>query len=243
MSAGFQFKEFYIKHDQCAMKVGTDSIMLGSWVQTDSAKHILDIGTGSGLLAIMLAQKSLPGAEITAIDLDCDAIKQANFNGKNSPWPDKVVFLKSSLQDFKAHHQFDLIVSNPPYFEPKSGLLKTSDPQFIESKRRTARHTLALSHEELLLSISRLLSPQGRCYLVLPERACKPFEQLVTTTDLSINRQLLVSPKAEKKGIRRLIMLSKSNSESRLERLVIHSEDGQYSQEYRTLCKDFYLNF
>ena len=113
---GFKFKQFTIEHDKCAMKVGTDSIMLGSWVHTNNAQRILDIGTGSGLLSIMLAQKTQDTCLIDGIDIDAEAILQAEGNAKNCPWSERLTFQHTSIQLFSVETGYDLIVSNPPYF-------------------------------------------------------------------------------------------------------------------------------
>ena len=240
---GFRFKQFVVQHDQCAMKVGTDSILLGSWLEPGNATQILDIGTGSGLLAIMLAQKSNSAARITAIDIDENAVTQSRLNSKACPWPEKIDVIHTALQTLPQSKKFDLIVSNPPYFPAKEGPLLTSDPHFIENKRRLARHTLELSHAELLSCVENLLTDQGRCYFVLPEQVCADFLQLVDDSKLHINSLLLVHANREKGVMRRILCLSHTDQPKTQDTLYIHSSDGQYSKEYRTLCKDFYLNF
>lgn len=242
-SNGFQFKQFFIQHEQCAMKVGTDSILLGSWVTPKGAQKILDIGTGSGLLAIMLAQKSTPEAKITAIDIDNKAVEQARANVQRCPWPEKVDVSTSAVQDFLTKGTFDLIVSNPPYYAPKPGDLTPADPQFIESQRRLARHTVELTHSTLLACIVALLSDRGRCFLVLPEEICAEFIRLAEGKALFINEQLMIRTSPKKNTLRRILCLSKVSTQGRYERLCIHEENGEYSSAFRTLCKDFYLKF
>ena len=150
------------------MKVGTDGTLLGAWASLRSAGTILDIGTGTGLIAIMAAQRS-PEARITAIDIDADCITQARENVAASPWSDRIEVVHSSLQDFEPAIRFERIISNPPYFVDS---LRSPD-----AARSTARHTDTLPFAELSQGVSRLLSPTGRFALILPppEIAHGPF--------------------------------------------------------------------
>jgi tRNA1Val (adenine37-N6)-methyltransferase len=153
MRRGFQFKQFFIEHDNCAMKVGTDSIMLGSWITANEASRVLDIGCGSGLLGIMLAQKTAEDCQIIGIDIDAAAVQQASINAQHCPWPHKLQFLQGavqSLQDTAVFDApFDLIVSNPPFFatNPKANAQNQANPDLA---RLHARQTTQLSHAILL---------------------------------------------------------------------------------------------
>ena len=131
-NSGFQFKQFFIEHIHCAMKVGTDSIMLGSWVSTCQAKRILDIGCGSGILSLMLAQKTTNDCQIHGIDVDAGAVKQAIINSKNCPWHDRLIFSQVSMQNFHSQACFDVIVSNPPYF---SAYTRTCESTMTEQNK------------------------------------------------------------------------------------------------------------
>ncbi len=156
----FQFKQFTIRHDKCAMKVGTDGVPLGAWAGIESCNRILDIGTGTGLTAMMLAQRSK--AVIDAIDIDAEACLQAQENAESSPFAERIKIQHSALSDFAQTDTglYDLIVSNPPYFVDS---LKCPD-----QKRNTARHTDTLTLEDLLQDSRKLLAPQGRIALILP---------------------------------------------------------------------------
>ena len=146
--SGFTFKQFHIDHSRCAMKVGTDGTLLGAWVRLpDTTRSILDIGTGSGLIAIMTAQRSSE-AHITAIDIDADCAAQARLNAEASPWSDRFSVLHTSLQDFTTKERFDVIVSNPPYF-----IDSLTSP---DAGRTTARHTATLPFEELVSGVQPL---------------------------------------------------------------------------------------
>ncbi len=241
--SGFQFKRFYLSHDKCAMKVGTDSIILGSWTSVEKAKRVLDIGTGSGLLAIMMAQKSDETAQIDAIEIDNEAAKQAETNIAQSPWPQRIRVFNTAAQDFVTAHPYDLIISNPPYYVGKQGELTPTDAQFISPQRRLARHTLGLSFEALASSVDRLLSADGQANLVLPELSADEFIQLATDFELFPIRQLSIQSGKLKPPTRRLICFARGKQNCISECLCIHAENGQYSQKFRTLCKDFYLKF
>ncbi|GAC32397.1 tRNA1(Val) (adenine(37)-N6)-methyltransferase [Paraglaciecola polaris] len=245
---GFQFKQFFIEHQSCAMKVGTDSIMLGSWVkcstpvQTHAATRMLDIGTGSGLLAIMLAQKSVVDTYITAIDIDKDAINQAKGNIATSPWTNKIHAKHCSLQTFTREaidqHKFSIIVSNPPYFN--SPLTVNSD---AAQKRITARQTIDLSHQTLLDCVSQLLETDGKFYCVLPSDNCPAFIAYASTLNLHLCEQLTVFSKPNSAALRGLLAFSFIQTPLKNEALTIYTQDHQYSANYKALCKDYYLNF
>ena len=157
---GFTFKQFHIDHSRCAMKVGTDGTLLGAWASLpDGEGAILDIGTGTGLIAIMAAQRA-PEAHITAIDIDTDCVEQARDNVSATPWSDRIEIVGSPLQEFSSSHTFDSIISNPPYFI--DSLLSP------DAARTTARHTTTLSFEDLVGGVLRLLAEDGTFSLILP---------------------------------------------------------------------------
>ncbi|MGL5464298.1 MAG: tRNA1(Val) (adenine(37)-N6)-methyltransferase, partial [Aeromonas veronii] len=158
-SRGFTFKQFHINHDRCAMKVGTDGILLGAWAPVEQARRVLDIGTGSGLIALMLAQRSRSDCRLDAVELDINAASQARENAAASPWADRVTIIESAIQDYQAA-PYDLVVSNPPYF--------VAGQSFSDPARALARHTGALDSHALLAACDRLLSPNGQVALVLP---------------------------------------------------------------------------
>ena len=182
----FRFKQFTVWHDRCAMKVGTDGVLLGAWAgqerlgetQVNHPRNILDIGTGSGLIALMLAQR-FPQARITGIDCDKDAAMQAMENFTGSPWADRLRAVRTGLQDFcrdtaTAAERFDLIVSNPPFYD---NTLTNPD-----SRRCAARHTGGLPHDELLLLSAGLLSDTGVFSLIVPSESEKSILRLADRT-------------------------------------------------------------
>lgn len=163
---GFTFKQFHIDHSRCAMKVGTDGTLLGAWATLPTDGSILDIGTGTGLIAIMAAQRSF-GSKITAIDIDEDCVLQARENVSASPWHDRIEVIHSALLDFSPAQKFDCIISNPPYF---------IDSQLSpDAARSTARHTATLPFDELVSGVKRLLADDGHFSLILPPPEMERF--------------------------------------------------------------------
>ena len=157
--AGFKFKQFAVEQDDVAMKVGTDGVLLGAWANTDNAKRILDIGTGTGVIALQMAQRN-PVAQIHAVEIDETAAHRARANFDLSPWAERMNVEQTAVQEFSPAEKFDLIVSNPPYFV--DSLLPP------DAKRSTARHTHDLSFEELDSAVCQLLADDGLFALILP---------------------------------------------------------------------------
>lgn len=221
------------------MKVGTDSIMLGSWIQTNKALNILDIGSGSGLLSIMLSQKAQSTCLIDGIDIDVAAITQAKNNANKSPWAERLTFQHMSLQQFPMSKGYDLIVSNPPYFPVNDSANKTQSMQ----NRKSARQTINLDHPTLLLEMKKHLSKYGRFCCVLPIDVAKAFNLRAQELELYCTRELQVQPKPDSPVTRILLEFSCIKIIKISEKLSIYNELGQYSIEYKELCKDYYLNF
>ena len=252
----FKFQQFIVRHDRCAMKVGTDGVLLGAWAEPavsiqPSAFSILDVGTGSGLVALMLAQR-FPKAHIDAIDIDKAAIEQAAENFAASPWSDRLHTFHARLQDWQiVHHTssprtlpYSLIVSNPPYFQNS---LKNPD-----KGRQTARHTDTLSFSELIHHSTRLLSENGILALILPAEAESEVCELAQAEGLSLTRITRVYSKESKPARRILLAFEKSKSRNTdistslntapvEDTLVLEDEKGGRSAAYRELAKDFYL--
>ena len=221
----FRFKQFTIQDDRCAMKVGTDGVLLGAWCPKGT--RILDVGTGSGLIARMLMQRC-PEAEVEGIDIDEAAVEQARENG--------VKAYCSSLQNWQG--SYDLIVSNPPYFQNS---LKNPD-----KGREMARHTDTLSYAELIQHSARLLQEGGRLALILPAEAENEMRQLAAAADLFLTHVTRVYSKENKKPKRVLLAFAKfkiQNSKFKFfeDTLVLEDEKGGRSAAYSELTKDFYL--
>lgn len=231
----FQFKKFTIRHDKCAMKVGTDAVLLGAWATVGSCNNILDIGTGTGIIALMLAQRS--DASIDAIDIDKDACIQAEENVLASPYAERVNVMPISCSEFTrsvTEKKYDLIVSNPPYFIDS---LKCPDTQ-----RSVARHTDSLFLPELIGQSQPLLSPRGRIALVLPYELLEEVKTIARKNALHVCRQTNVIPVPDARPKRLLIELSGRETDiENPDTLVIEEARHRYTPEYIALTKDFYL--
>ena len=242
----FRFKQVTVWHDRCAMKVGTDGVLLGAWAgqerlgktQENPPRNILDIGTGSGLIALMLAQR-FPKARITGIDCDRDAAMQAKENFTGSPWADRLRTFHIGLQDFcrdtvTAAERFDLIVSNPPFYD---NTLTNPD-----SRRSTARHTGGLPHDELLLLSAGLLTDSGVFSLIVPSESEKSILRLADRSRLYPHRLTRVYSKPSTHPRRILASFGKQPVLSPAEdALTLTGPDGHRSAEHTALTQDFYL--
>ena len=249
----FRFKQFTVFHDKCAMKVGTDGVLLGAWTRVDNAAEVLDVGTGTGLVALMVAQRN-PQARVVAIDLDGQAVEQAKENIGNSPFADRIAV---ELSDFRHYVQycpkrFDLIVSNPPYF---------SDSLLPPDKGRAkARHSVSLTLDELLLSARNCLKDHGMLSLILPYDKNDELNRLCEKYAFHPKRKTVVYPLPNSEPKRLLIELAlmpvvrdrleertgpleRDRPEERTgpESLVIESSRHCYTGEFGALVKDFYL--
>lgn len=231
MSAPFRFRQFTIANDRAAMKVGTDGVLLGAWAPLGEAVEILDAGTGTGIIALMLAQRSAGGAHVTAIDIDPAAVEEAADNFRNSPWDGILDAECVSFQEFSGRAgndaRFDLIVSNPPFF---SASLKAPD-----ERRSAARHTDTLGSALIIEGSLRLLAPQGRLAIILPVAEGMDFVAEAEPAGLHLIRMCRVSTKSGKPAKRLLIEFSREATAPVFEELALDSE------AFRTLTAEFYL--
>ncbi len=228
----FQFKHFVINQENCAMKVSTDGVLLGSWANVEDVTSILDIGTGTGLLALMMAQRTL--ARIDAIEIEPSAFRQAYENSKNSKWSDRIRIINASLQEYvKCGKKYDLIVCNPPYF---SNSLKSGNV-----KRNLARHNDYLSQTELLAGVNKLLSANGRFALILPYNEGKAFILESVTYGLYCSAILNIKPGPEREINRLVIELSRLSQQMEENVVIIRQEDGTYTEDYKRLTSEYYL--
>jgi tRNA1Val (adenine37-N6)-methyltransferase len=211
----FKFKQFNIGHSQATMKVGTDGVLLGAWTSLLNSKRILDVGTGSGVIALMLAQRTQPEVYIDAIDLSLEDCEVAKENVAQSPWPEKIKVHHSALQNFSAE-PYDLIVSNPPYF--------------INSYK-----------QDLLLHGKRLLHPNGRLSVILPETEAHHLISLSARQGWFCNRKCTFRSRANKPVERLLLELSSQPLPESIQELVLYQKDEVWSEAYQELTRDFYL--
>jgi tRNA1Val (adenine37-N6)-methyltransferase len=259
MNKPFQFKQFSVNQDQCAMKIGTDAVLLGAWTSLEHKPFsILDIGSGTGVLALMLAQRS--SAEvIDAIEIDTDGYEQCVSNFENSPWSDRLFCYHASLEEFvdEIEEKYNLIISNPPFYSPSlvspfdSKKIKKADSPnlrfppkgetLMSDARKTARFYDAMPFEHLIESVAKLLSEDGKFSVIIPFKEEDKFISIASEVHLFPNRILQVkgSPSSETK--RSLIEFSFRESALKLEDLIIETSRHQYTPEYINLTKDFYL--
>lgn len=231
----FKFKQFTIVQDQCAMKVGTDGVLLGAWTNVDNCNHILDIGTGTGLIALMVTQRNLK-AVTDAIDIDKQCVLQAQQNVADSIFADRVNVHNISFQEFLQHadKRYDLIVSNPPYFHNS---LKSPS-----LSRNHARHTDSLSFLEIISQSVSLLTDNGRLALILPHEFKQAVFEHASSLNLFVNRITNVFPLAQKPAKRLLIELSRAEVNFVEDDLTIELARHQYSDAFKELTQVFYLD-
>lgn len=231
----FRFKKFVVHQSRCAMKIGTDGVLLGAWCPiSEDVESILDVGTGTGVIALMMAQRTAK-ARITAIDIDSEAICEAKDNVDLSPWSDRIECLCQAVQEL-SHSPFDLIISNPPFFE--NSLHSPS------SQRTTARHTSSLGFEELICSAQRLLREGGYLAVVLPTEESMRLRMLASGR-FRLLRQLSVRT-TPKRPVKRQLMLFQLGGEAVspiFEELVIQTAPETFTDEYKNLTSDFYIKF
>lgn len=238
-NTSFAFKQFTIHQEKCAMKVGTDAVLLGAWAKTYGVRRALDIGTGTGIISLMLAQKC--GGIIDAIDIDEVAAGEAKENAANSPWKDRVHVQHISLQDFAKmqDEKYDLIVSNPPYFNDS----KTA----TEASRTKARHTVLLPFPDLIHGVSKLLSKEGKFYVILPTKEGELFRELAEAKGLYLRRLTRVKTTPEKPEKRLLMQFGFTAKPQVSESTLVIEKDNlnlqHYTDEYKELTKEYYLYF
>ena len=233
----FQFKKFLVKQDKAAFKVGTDSVMLGSWTDISNVESVLDIGTGTGLLSLMMAQRS--NASVCGIEIDEASYMQAFENARESAWPERIEISHASLQEFIKQNRpgFDLIICNPPYFK---GSMKSGD-----HSKDVARHDISLSLKKLIEGVTALLGAKGKFCLVLPSDSTEDFIESCRASGLFLIRVLVVIPTDSMPPKRHLLEFRRTparlieSDEITIER----SERHDYTDEYMKLTRDFYLNF
>ncbi|NDW12710.1 methyltransferase domain-containing protein [Bacteroides sp. 214] len=227
----FRFQQFTIWQDKCAMKVGTDGVLLGAWAPVTSACRVLDIGTGTGLVALMLAQRS--EARITAIEIDGEAAEQARENVAQSPWQARIEVLHGDFLCYEPAEKFDLIVSNPPYFVDS---LHSPDAQ-----RTNARHNNTLTYDTLLQHAAALLHPLGSIALILPTDVLSVVKDVAEKYHLFVNRQLNIITAPGKLSKRVLVSFTAESQPLKEDELLIEKSRHVYSEEFAKLVEEFYL--
>ena len=235
MAAGFQCKQFFIDHQHCAMKVGTDALLLGAWARIPASGSLLDIGCGSGILSLMLAQRSQGRLPITALDLDAGAAQQSRINVAASPWPATIQVLQQDILTYQPAERYSLLLCNPPYFHQA---LPARDPA-----RQLARHSASLPWPQLMQQAAKLASEDADFALVIPTDGLPLLLQAAEMSGWQLRRLCQVQPNPHKAVRRALVQLSRQPVVPEHSQLCIQQHDGQYSEAYRQLLKDFYLKF
>ncbi|MFV8357142.1 tRNA1(Val) (adenine(37)-N6)-methyltransferase [Flavobacterium sp. XS1P32] len=232
----FQFKQFSVEQDRCAMKIGTDGVLLGAWTPIDNNPFsILDIGTGTGIIGLMLAQRS-NAEQIDALEIDEDAYEQAVDNFENSPWSDRLFCFHAGLDEFieEPEDEYDLIVSNPPFY--------TEDYKTDNEQRDLARFADAMPFEELIEAADLLLSENGIFSVIIPYKEEAHFLAIAKEYELYLLKITHVKGTPNSEIKRSLLAFSRSETPNfPVDELIIETSRHQYTPLYITLTRDFYL--
>jgi tRNA1Val (adenine37-N6)-methyltransferase len=230
----FQFQEFRVEQDQCAMKISTDAVLLGALATATNPQKILDVGTGTGVIALMLAQR-FAGADIQAVELDHLAAYQARYNFENSPFAGRLVLWEGRFQDFQILQKFDLIVSNPPYFPDH---LKSPDAQ-----RNLALHTDGLPFAALIHHVSMALASNGTFWVILPTRQMQDLEKIAQRYSLYPSQRFTVQDNPAKPIMREILGFEWQKNECMTNQIFLKEESGEFHGSYKALISGFLLNF
>lgn len=230
----FEFKQFRIEQQKAAMKVGTDGVMLGAWVSVDHASRILDVGTGTGLIALMLAQRS--EAAIDAVEIDAPAYSEAKYNFDQSPWKERLGIFHSDFNSFSNEkgHLYDLIVCNPPFFIDS---LKNADHQLAKAK-----HNESVTFIQLIQGSVRLLNAKGRLAVIIPLKSFDEFRETSRLNGFYLQRQTTVFTKPGRAASRVLLEFSLLPCYPQTDEIYLRNQDGQISDRFKELTVSYYLN-
>jgi tRNA1Val (adenine37-N6)-methyltransferase len=229
----FHFKRFCVSQHKATHKVGTDGVLLGAWVHVDHLNKALDIGTGTGVIALILAQRTPGETTIHAVEIQKDDFEQAQINFSRSPWTSRIRVFHCAVQDFKPQEKYDLVVSNPPYFT-NSWLPPTAS-------RSAVRHSGLLSFEQLIIATKALLSETGIFAVILPPTEATVFQVLAKSFGLHLIRVSEFRSRANKPVERLLMEFSQRNAVPSKESLILYSDGERWSDDYWKLTSDLYL--
>lgn len=227
----FRFRQFTVWHDRSSLRVGTDGVLIGAWAGRQMhPSSILDAGTGSGLIALMMAQR-FPDSVVRAIDIDAASVAQARDNIAASPWAGRIVAEQADFNQVTG--EFDLIVSNPPYFD--------EDTAAATTQRNQAKHTVTLSFTQLISKSAQLLTAGGRLAVILPHAVVSGFIGTAATHGLCLARRCDVRGSEQRPPRRTMLEFAKNATETDMQTLVIRTATNEYTDDYRRLTADFYL--
>lgn len=225
----FKFQQFSVQQDKSVFRVGTDAVLLGSLADVSEANNVLEVGAGTGIISLMIAQGN-PEAQILAIDINPEAVSISQANFSNSPFSDRIKSQLQDLKNFETEEKFDLIISNPPYFE-----INSSEKDIL------ARQKLELNFSDLIKKSSRLLSENGLFTVIIPIDSEKEFTDICSMNNLFLHRKVIIKGIKTSEPKRLVLEYSFTESETKIENFVIEKSPRVYSDEYLELTKDFHL--
>ncbi len=230
----FKFKQFEVDQRGCAMKINTDGVLLGAIAEFQSPKNILDIGTGTGVIALMLGQR-FPDASVAAVEIDHDAAATADRNFQASSFSSRLSVFHAAIEAFETAQRFDLIVSNPPFF--------VNDYKNAEPKKQKARHASDNFFSQLLAKVNDLLTDEGSFWFVLPLKQTMEVVAIGNSLGLSVNTVVNLHSDNEKPVFRQIVELSRVSKQLKEVKFVIYEQEKVYTDAYRALLKDFFLAY
>lgn len=235
MASIFQFKQFAVDQRDCAMKINTDGVLLASLVDVDQEPRILDIGTGTGVIALMLAQRN-SRAQVEAVEIDPSAAQRAQDNFQNSPFKERLILHATSFQALKAVDLFDLIISNPPFY--------TDSLHNPDLRKKIARHTDLHFFTELLTFSAAQLTSCGKLALILPTALADELIDLAKPHGLALKNEILIRSFAGEEVIRKILVFQKQFFEGQeVSEFIIYQAKGIYSEAYKLALKPYFLAF
>lgn len=230
----FHFKQFSLQNEKSAMKVNTDSVLLGAWAKIPpGAKTGLDIGSGTGILSLMLTQRN-SNLSVLGIEIEKNAFEETKLNFENSPYSTRLRAVNLPIQKFVPEHELDCIISNPPYF--------VDDLKNQDANKSTARHTDSLSFEDLITFTTTYLSATGTVNLILPKTESEGFRKLISMSDLHLQHISFIKPNSTKEVNRVLMCFGKEKKQLEEETFCIYQSHQVYSPRHHELTKEFYLD-
>ncbi|RZK67385.1 MAG: methyltransferase domain-containing protein [Pedobacter sp.] len=230
----FKFKQFEVDQTGCAMKINTDGVLIAALANHSAPKKILDIGTGTGVIALMLAQR-FPNALVDAVEIDAQAAETAGKNFKNSIFIDRLSINHIAIEQYNTSQKFDLIVSNPPFF--------VNDLKSEGVRKGIARHADEHFFDALIAKVVTILSEDGSFWFVLPVKQAELLVEEAKPFNLVLNKLIHLHSNERKPEFRRIVCLSKTNEKPVVEHLYLYESEKVYTQSYKALLKDFFLGY